>query len=140
MNLYYVGAKSEFIKNSNYFSGSIVLYGDIEAGVSYEKLYGKSIDANDMSKYEEISAFYELGMHMVESQDSKAKFMLYHPAGVEDMTTFDNVVCLNDINLLKQLNNKPECRELLKNEITLIQYQYVHGKEMGVLAFRVPLP
>ena len=46
------------------------------------------------------------------------------------MKNIDNVVCYNDIELIKNLNNKPKCRRILEDVVKILDYKYLNAKEI----------
>ena len=74
--------------------------------------------------------YYSRCIEIIKQKDKNAKFMLYNQGAVEFMDDTSAVVCANDVNLLKTLNNKPKSRELLNGLVNLIDYKYLTYKQI----------
>ena len=131
MNFYYLGLKEQTINNSNFFKRGVVLRNSGGEGISYQKIYNKDIDYNDLSNFASISKFYDQMITKIESEDANCKFMLYNQASLEFMSNLQNIICCNDIQLIKSLNNKPVCRNLLGDITQSLEYKYLKGKDVN---------
>ena len=130
--IYYLGLKRKTIRYNNYFKGAVVLSGEIKKeDISFDSLYGKKINYNKISNFAKISKFYDSKIEEIKARDKKAKFMLYNQAAIEYMTNIDSVVCRNNIELIKTLNNKPLIRGLLRDEINLLEYKSLTSDQIS---------
>ncbi len=128
--MYYLGLKKNTVKNSNFFEKLILLKGDDE--FSYEHMFGKDIDYNAMANFNEISRYFTICIEKVKAKDKNAKFMLYNQAAVEFMNDTSDIVCLNDVELIRLLNNKPRCRELVSDVANILDYKFLKAGEISL--------
>ncbi len=127
--MYYLGLNKSTVQYSDCFEKWILLNGDDE--FSYKSIYGTTIDYNQLENFEAISRYYSHCIDEIKKNDKNAKFMLYNQAAIEFMDDTSSLVCLNDINLIKKLNNKPECKRLLKDEINVLDHKYLKADEIS---------
>lgn len=137
MELYYLGLKKKIVQNNNYFKKLIILEGGNDDDICYENIYKKKLDYNDLKNFKTISEFYDEIINKIEKKDKDCRFMLYNQASVEFMKNTDRILCVNDIDLVKTLNNKPKCRDFLENEITCLQYKYLKSKDISYEKMRM---
>ena len=130
-NFYYLGLKKKTIQNNNFFKQAIVLDGGGVQDISYNKDFGVRLDYNDLSNFKRISEYYDEKILQIQAMDKNCKFMLYNQASIKFIKNKENVVCFNDYNLIKKLNNKPECRELLKDAINVLDYKLLQSKDIS---------
>ncbi len=131
MNIYYLGLKKKLVKNNNYFKKLVVLEGGDENDICYESIYKQKLDYNDLNNFKAISKFYDKIINKIKKEDKDCYFMLYNQASIEFMKNTNRILCANDINLVKTLNNKPKCREFLSNETKCLQYKYYKAKDIS---------
>lgn len=133
MDLYYLGLKRKTIQHNTFFKSAIVISGGLEQNgdINFNNLYNYEVDYNLLSNFSVISQYYSKAIDYILSKNNNAKFMLYNQAAIEFMDSLDNVICYNDIELIKNLNDKPTCRNLLKNEIKVLEYKYLYGNQIS---------
>lgn len=132
MGFYYLGLKKNVIQYNQFFDKAIVLENGDNDDICYENIFKKKINYNnnDMANVKEMCQFYDNAIDEIRLKDSDCKFMLYNQFTIEYMKNSRYVKCINDINLIKKLNNKIICREILKGEITLLDYKYLKLKDI----------
>lgn len=131
-NIYYLGIRDKTVQYTDFFKGNIlVISSNKENSLTYEQILNKKINYNAMENFVQISNFFDDMIQRVLKADPKAKFMPYNQATIEFLINLDKVVCVNDINLVKQLNNKPKSREILKGLINCLDYKYLQGKDIS---------
>lgn len=132
MSFYYLGLKKKTVENNHFFKNIIVLYGGNPNDICYEDIYNKKIDvdSNDISDVKEMCKFYDRMIDEIKLKDKDCKFIMYNQLTIEYMKNSKYVKCINDINLIKLLNDKPKCREILLNEITILDYKYLKAKDI----------
>lgn len=130
MGIYYLGLKKKLVQNSHFFNKIIVLEGGDSNDICYESIYKKKLEYNDLKNFKAISKFYERMMKRVEKEDKDCRFMLYNQASIEFIKSTGRIVCLNDLKLVKMLNDKPKCREFLSKEINSLNYKYFKAKDI----------
>lgn len=133
MGLYYLGLKRKTIQNNNYFNKAIVVRGGCKdkGDINYFDLYNCDIDYNILSNFSKISEYYADAVRQISLVDNNAKFVLYNQAAIEYMDDLSNIICVNDISLVKKLNNKPISRELLSDCINVLEYKYLPGNKIS---------
>ena len=132
--IYYLGPKQTNISYSNFFDGSITLFGENENNnYSYEKDFCFEY-WNENNIYKRILIYNSL----LNNIKGKCNVML-HDQYLDSLCTFpDNIkkTCCNDFELLKQLNNKREVHKLLNNLVPMLKYQYLNISEISGDIFR----
>ena len=131
MKVYYLGLKKETIDNNDFFKKAIVVSGADKNDLGFKDIYDCEINYNDIQNFSKISEFYSMAIEKINKEDKNAKFMLYNQAAIEYMKDTSQLICINDIKLIKQLNNKPLCRNLLGQVINLLDYKYLEGKDIS---------
>lgn len=141
--IYYVGLNKEKIGSTKIFNGSITILGsNINNNYAYDKIYNCSLDYNNIDNIDKISKFYSEYMWKIIGKDKDAKFMFY---SLVDSSKLDKelnkyVICNNKDELLAKLNNKIECREILADEISLLEYKYLKGQDISYRKIKSLLP
>lgn len=133
MEFYYLGLKEDAIKNSNFFEKSITIKGSNEKGnIAYNEINKTVLDYNDLNNFKLISEFYSSHIENVRKSKKDVKFMFYNQESVKDLTCSieDDLVCVNDLSLLAKLNNKNECKKLLRKAINIVEYKVLKGKDI----------
>ena len=125
MNLIYVGPKQSNIENSDFFDYSITLFGNTSnKNTSYESFLTFEY-WNPDNHIKEITLYNrEL------SKITQPTEIMGHDPLLTSKCTLPSCVkqvCLNDLELLKILNNKFETRKLLKDDIPMLQYYMIKG-------------
>lgn len=132
MNIYYLGLRDKTIKHTNFFKDKILIKSNVETNFPcYEKLLGHEFDYNLMENFVPICNFYDKMIEKVCELDKDAVFMPYNQGTIEYMKNLDKLVCVNDLNLIKMLNNKPSSRIFFKNVAKVLDYVYLNGKEIS---------
>lgn len=130
--VYYIGFNANnAICNENFFSGSISLYPNKEKGNIYysHKFVEDTKSSLFMDKYKKY--IYD-NCRKIQDKDKNVRFICFNEKIrnlCKDMNDI-NVLSFNDKDLLKTLNNKFKVRDLLKDEVSLIDYFFVSGKEL----------
>lgn len=131
MNFYYLGLIEKTIQYNNFFKKAVLVSDSIsDKNFTYKKLYGENIDYNELKNFKKISRFYDRCVKIILKEDKDAKFIIYNQAGAKYMHTKKNVLCLNNAKLIDKLNNKPISRKILKDNINLLTYKYLKGKDI----------
>ncbi len=132
MSFYYLGIKQSTIENNHFFKKAGVVSSQAkEDSITYKKIYGSEINYNDISQFKKISKFHDRCIKIFLKEDKNAKFMMYNQAGAMYMHKRKELVCVNNLKLIEKLNNKPISRELLKDEICLLDYKYIKGRDIS---------
>lgn len=132
MNIYYLGLKDRTVQNTNYFHDKILIKPSSDSQIpSCEEIAGHEIDYNLMSNFKYICNYYDKMIDQVVKSDPWAKFMPYNQGTIEFMKNSDRVICVNNVDLIKDLNNKKRSRELLKGITDCLEYKYLKGKEIS---------
>lgn len=131
MNIYYLGLKKKLVSNNNYFKKIIVLEGGDKNDICFENIYKQKLDYNDLKNFKTISKFYDKIINKIKKEDNDCCFMLYNQASIEFMKNTDKIICTNNIDLVKTLNNKPKCREFLTSETNCLKYKYFKAKDIS---------
>jgi hypothetical protein len=133
MSFYYLGLKKKTIRNNQFFKKAIVLEGGAENDICYENIYKDKIDynSNNIEDVKKMCQFFDMYIDEIRLKDCDSKFMMYNQFTIEYMKNSKYVQCVNDINLIKNLNNKIKCREILKNEATFLDYKYLQLKDIN---------
>jgi len=117
MKKIYVGPKKKTIENSYFFDDSVTLFQE-EATFEYWNPDNTFLEISIYNKgLQEIIGPAEVMAH---NPDTVSKCIF--PSGI-------SLICQNDLELLKNLNNKIYTRELFKNSIPMLEYITIKGKE-----------
>lgn len=119
--VYYVGFNANnAICNESFFEGSITLYPTNEKGnIPFIKDGSKKINNLDL----EYKAFVEEQLNKITSENSNAKIMCFNEKAKKVCKNFNNYFTLsNNDDLILMLNDKFKTRELLKNEVPILNY------------------
>lgn len=141
--LYWVGPRdSDISYTGDMFDGAITLFGDekYKNSSAYCKNYHSRVNHNIIDVYQDNFTITEIINRLTE--DSGAEFIFYNPNivhKIKKLTEFrDHILCLNDAELMEQLNNKIRFRKLFENLVNMLdckivvseQCQYEKLKEM----------
>jgi len=127
MKRIYIGPKQSTIENNNFFDYSITLFGNnTETNTSYES-YLTFEYWNPDNHLKEITLYNRELLKLSEP----AEIMAHDPLLLSQCKLPHMVkqICLNDLKLLNQLNNKFETRKLLKDIVPMLKYYMVKGSE-----------
>ena len=127
MGFYYLGLTKKIVQNNDFFKKAIVLEGGTKNDISYKIIHKEKIDYNnnDIENVKKICKFYDRAIDEIRIKDCDSKFMMYNQFTIEYMKNAKYVQCVNDISLIKKLNNKIRCREILEDIVTLLDYKYL---------------
>lgn len=132
MNIYHIGLKDNVIQHSNFFKDAILVRSKTKTNIpTCDEFTKKNMDYNDLDNFIPICNYYDSMIEYVLSYDKTAKFMPYNQITIQHLKNVDKLICINDLPLIQQLNNKPEMRKLLKGIVTLLDYKYIQGKDIN---------
>lgn len=121
----YLGPKKSNIENSDFFDYSVTLFGNSDnKNISYESFLTFEYWNPDNS-LKEITIYNKL----LSKIDFKAEVIAHDPL-LASMCKFPSnlkLICVNDINLLKTLNNKIETHILFKDVVPMLDYHITTG-------------
>lgn len=141
--LYWVGPRdSDISYTGDMFDGAITLFGDEinNNSSAYCKHYHSRVNHNIIDVDQDSFTFTEIANRI--EKDKEAKFIFYNPNIVfktEKLSEFRKyILCLNDVNLMRQLNNKIRFRKLFEDLVNMLvcmtvtseQCQYENLREM----------
>ena len=127
MKRIYVGPKQATIENNTFFDYSITLFGNnSEKNISYESFLTFEY-WNPDNHIKEIT-LYNRELSKI---NEPSEIIGHDPLLISqcNIPACAHQACLNDINLLKKLNNKFETRELLKDIVPMLKYYMVNGSD-----------
>ncbi len=132
MKFYYLGLKETTIQYSNFFKNAALVVDPVKKrNFTYKEIFGENIDYNKLENFKKVSKFYDKYISIIKKNDKEAKFMLYNQAGARYIHRKRNLICVNNLKLIKKLNNKPVSRKILKGEVNLLDYKYEKGKNIS---------
>ena len=125
MKRIYVGPKQATIENNSFFDYSITLFGNnSKTNTSYESFLTFEY-WNPDNHIKEITLYNRELSKINESSEIVGHDPLLITQCI--IPKCAKQVCLNDIELLKKLNNKFETRKLLKNIVPMLKYYMIKG-------------
>lgn len=131
MNIYYLGLREKTVQYTKFFKDLILVKsGETPSLLCYEDIMKEQIDYNLLENFIPISNFYDKMIEKVCLIDNKALFMPYNQATQEHLKNKNKLICINNLELIKSLNNKPKSREMLKGVVKCLDYLYVKGKDI----------
>ena len=133
-NLYWVGIrKSDLLSIESLYMGSITYFGDNKGG-NISLFNENTIRKNHNQDLIELKKFYKTSIKQVCEQDSEAKFMFYNPqmAFFLEEPYRERIICLNNQNLLRIIDDKMLCKLWLKNTIPLLESVHMLGAEISL--------
>lgn len=123
-NIYWVGTRKSDMPNlgNRGFAGSISLFGDIEDEnnlIMCSKNQDKRVDHNDSRDLSQ-DEFVELAIRRILEKNDKAQFLFYNPSTVHRLNLIDkygegHFICVNDKELLSEVNNKESFRQMINS-------------------------
>ncbi len=132
MNIYYLGLREKTVKHTTFFKDKILIKSSIETNFPcYEKILGHECDYNLIENFVPISNFYDYMIEKVCAIDPNALFMPYNQLTIQHIKNKDKIICVNDLDLIKTLNNKPKTREIFKGIVSQLDYIYLEGKDVS---------
>lgn len=134
MKKIYIGPKEETIKNNNFFDYSITLFGSNKnSNISYESFLTFEY-WNPDNNLKEITIY---NRELINSNFT-GELMAHDPYLIAkcNIPSGLKLVCLNDLSLLKTLNNKFEVRKLFSNDVPMLKYYNVKGKDFKYDKFK----
>jgi len=123
----YIGPKQTTIANTNFFDFSLTLFGENSSkNFSYEKNLTFEYWNPDNALKEKY-----IYNNLLSKLSEPFEIMGHDPLLISECEIPKNIsqICLNDVKLLKVLNNKIETRSLLKNVINTLDYQIILGHD-----------
>ena len=119
-NLYWIGSRESDIKYTNFFKGSICLYGETETALCNRAQ--QRID-NDAASPER-DAFVLQSIQQTLQRDENAQFYFYDPSWAYDIDGLDayrdHFVCVNTAEHYALLNNKIAFYRAMQDKIPLV--------------------
>lgn len=134
MKKIYIGPKEDTIKNNDFFDYSITLFGtNKNSNISYESFL-------TFEYWNPDNNLKEITIYNRELTNSKLKgeLIAHDPYLISkcNIPSGLNLVCLNDLTLLETLNNKFEVRKIFKNDVAMLKYYSVKGKDFKYDKFK----
>lgn len=133
-HIYWIGIRqSDLLSIDNLYNGSVTFFGDGRNGnISLTQTGIPRINHNIDSAI--FLEFYEMAMKRILEADNNAKFMFYNPifAYYLDNQLHKNIICLNNLDVLKILNDKILCKLWLKNDVQMLENVQMFGKEISL--------
>ena len=127
MKLIYVGPKQTTIENNNFFDYSITLFGNSSnTNTSYETFLTFEY-WNPDNHIKEIT-LYNRELSKI---NEPAEIIGHDPLLIAqcNLPQCTKQVCLNDVNLLRTLNDKFQTRKLLKDIVPMLKYYMLKGAD-----------
>ena len=128
-DIVWVGIRQSEIKYCNFINESINIFGNNEN--SLNKQIMRNINHNDVSNFLLIGKFYNNEVLNFIKKNKNVKFMYYSQiytyAALKKLNVLDYVICLNNPDLIKFINNKFKVKEYLNDYIPILDYIYVNG-------------
>lgn len=133
-HIYWIGIrKSDLLTIENLYKGSVTFFGDGKNGnISLSQTGISRMNHNADSPV--FFEFYEMAMQQILDEDKNAKFMFYNPilAYFLDERFRKRIICLNNFDVLKIINNKILCKLWLKDHIQMLGNVQMFGKEISL--------
>lgn len=134
MKKIYIGPKEDTIKNNDFFDYSITLFGtNKNSNISYESFL-------TFEYWNPDNNLKEITIYNRELTNSKleGELIAHDPYLISkcNIPSGLNLVCLNDLTLLETLNNKFEVRKIFKNDVPMLKYYSVKGKDFKYNKFK----
>ncbi|HIR87581.1 MAG TPA: ATP-grasp domain-containing protein [Candidatus Fimimorpha faecalis] len=129
MKRIFIGPKYETIKNSNFFDGSITLFGENrDSNISYAKEVVFEYWNPDNNPLE-----IEIYNKAIANITDEVEIMAHNPQIVSKCILPSNVhlICKNEEQLLRILDNKIETRNLMKSVVPMLKYDNIKGKDIS---------
>ena len=131
MNIYYLGLAEKTVQYTKFFKDKIVVKSKHKPTLpTMEDIAGRKIDYNAEEDFAKISNFFSDMISKVCAVDNSALFIPYNQGTVCLIKNRERIICVNDFNLLDNLNDKPKSRDILKETVTLLEYKYLAGKDI----------
>lgn len=132
--IYYLGPKQSNIEYSNFFDGSITLFGDSKNNnTSYEKEFCFEY-WNENNMFKRIDIYNKLLSGIKEECN-----IMLHDQYLDGLCTFGSnlkPICTNDISILEMLNDKVEVHKLMGNIVPMLDYSYIPINNVDVDIFK----
>lgn len=129
-DLIWVGIRESEIKYSNFINNNISIFGN--ANNSLQNKINKNINHNNEKHYSFIDDFYNKEIIKQIQKNPNVKFMYYSQIysyySMKELGLLDYVICLNNQELIKFVNNKFRIKKYLKNYIPILDYVFINGK------------
>jgi predicted ATP-grasp superfamily ATP-dependent carboligase len=129
MKKLFVGPKQATIEYSDFFDGSITLFGENNSkNISYNETLSFEFWNPDNNEFE-ISIYNK----EISKLQGLTQIMAHNPLLVSKCKLLSNVqqICLNEIPLLEKLDNKIEMRKYFKNLVPSLDYVYLTGADIN---------
>lgn len=133
-HIYWLGIrKSDLLAINSLYQGSITFFGDGKDGNIC--LFQESIARkNHNIELEIFKEFNENAILQVLHNDPDARFMFYNPILAYSLkeSLKEKVICLNEIGILKIINDKMLCKLWLRNTVQMIETIQMFGNELNL--------
>ncbi|WP_321835581.1 ATP-grasp domain-containing protein [Clostridium butyricum] len=129
MKRIFVGPKQVTINNSNFFDGSITLFGNnTNNNISY-----KSKVSFEFWNPDNVSIEIGIYNNQISKLTEPIEIMAHNPKVVSSCTFPKNVqlICKNESKLLEILDNKIQTRNLMKGIVPMLDYYTVKGEDFN---------
>lgn len=132
--LYWVGPReSDISYTGDMFDGVITLFGDEknENSSAYCKNYHSRVNHNIIDDDQDNFTITEIMRRLEE--DDEAEFLFYNPNIVYKirklMEVKKHIICLNDAELMEQINNKISFRKMFENLVDMLNCKIIISEE-----------
>lgn len=133
-HIYWLGIrKSDLLAIDFLYQGSITLFGDGEDGNIC--LFKESIARkNHNNELKIFKKFNKTAILQILHEDPYAKFMFYNPilAYSLENNLKEKVICLNELGILKVINDKMLCKLWLRDTVKMIETIQMFGNELNL--------
>lgn len=129
--LYWVGPRESDINElESIFAGSVTIYGS-NKGNNKSFCQSNACRINHNEPNVACDAFFQAEMKKLICMDESVKFLFYNASLVYDFDReiASHTICVNNRELLTQLNDKTRCRLILQQLVKPIPYVTLSGKE-----------
>ena len=131
-DLVWVGIRESEIKYCNFIDDSIVLFGSNPH--SFRIQFKKNVDHNNKENFSLLDRFYDNIVLKAVKDNPNVKFMyysqIYSYESMKKLGLLDSVLCLNNQDLIKFINDKFKIKEFLKIHVPILDYVLFKGKDI----------
>lgn len=130
-NIYWVGPReSDIDEIESIFAGSVTIFGSNKGNnISYCQSNADRINHNERNIH--CDSFFKAELRRIISKDDSVRFLFYNPTSAYEYGNIveSHSICINNYDLLVQLNDKTRCRVILKDTVNIIPFVTLAGKD-----------
>lgn len=130
-NIYWVGPRESDIDDiESIFAGSVTIFGS-NKGNNISYCHSNKDRINHNNRNIDCDNFFKTELEKLTKNNDSVEFLFYNPALAYEYGSMvkEHTICINNYELLDQLNDKTRCRVILQDAVNVIPFVTLDGKD-----------